>query len=122
MSLFAMHRNIERIPPHSLSPAVAKALNSYVAWAKDRVPPAQMYRGVTPDSKLDESNPMIGVVDPGKISIQNLPTMDMPVYPVNFKDGTAMQNYETAPYLGELAQEWSRKLEALIPLIIADIK
>jgi len=111
-TLYAIHRLVTTIPDQRLTPAARVARDDYRSWANDHVSPPVEAEVSAWNAARDEGDPFEQISDPKHVSLRDQPKMKLRVYPLTFKDGTALfdQDPGDSDESSKHGEEWRKRL------------
>ena len=112
MTLYAIHRLVCALPAEQMNLCARSAQKSYMKWAAKHLPLLKEIEGTAWNADYDESDVYRRIVDPEGRVLAGQPRVTLTEYPVEFADGTPMDD-------PEMTKEWAglllRFVEAAYP-------
>jgi hypothetical protein len=94
MTLYAIHRLVRGIRPERMSRAARTARQAYMDWAEKNLAEPTILEGTAWNSLYDESDPYLRIIDGEGKALAGEPSIELPVYPCTWKDGTFLDEEE----------------------------
>lgn len=114
LTLYAMHRLISTLPKSRIPASAAAEYDRYAAWSAKNLQKPFRFMGSRPSASYDESDPRIRIMDPRGLLLDDQPKMELYTWPMQWTDGTDMQEYPAAPYLNERTRKWLALMKPVI--------